>query len=181
MNILEQLVRVLTNAYSRSQRVFGENVSPDPANQRSFRGLPCYWGQLLINPHPLIHLTDYALSLSLSACFLRTCFMLSFAKDKRQLQTPRPYSLCPKVSNTNGKLLSPNHLRSLPAAPHSDLSARQYKGVIPGYDVRKSAQQHVFRGCYRSYSATASLWHFQKKNSKVYYGDCNSYFCFNKK
>ena len=51
-------------------------------------------------------------------------------------KTPRPNSLCPKVSNINLKLLSPNHLRSLPAAPYSDLSARQYKGVIPGYDVR---------------------------------------------
>ena len=78
----------------------------------------------------LNHLSDYALSLSLSACFLRTRFMMSFAKDKGQLQTPRPYSLCPKVSNTYGKLLSPNHRRSLPAAPHSDLSARQYKGLF---------------------------------------------------
>ena len=31
---------------------------------------------------------------SLSACFLRTRFVMSFAKDKGQLQTPRPYSLC---------------------------------------------------------------------------------------
>ena len=92
---LEQLVRDLTNAYSRSQRMFGERVSPGPANQRSFLGLPCCWGQLLVKRHPLIHLSDYALSLSLSACFLRTRFMMSFAKDKRQLQTPRPYSLCP--------------------------------------------------------------------------------------
>ena len=77
MNILEQLVRVLTNAYSRSQRMFGERVSPGPTNQRSFRGLPCCWGQMLVKRHPLIHLTDYALSLSLSACFLRTRFMMS--------------------------------------------------------------------------------------------------------
>ena len=42
-------------------------------------------------------------------------------------------------NDTYGKLLSPNHLWSLPAAPHSDLSARQYKEVIPGYDVRSSA------------------------------------------
>ena len=77
MNILEQLVRVLTNAYSRSQRMFGERVSPGPANQRSFHGLPCCWGQMLIKQHLLIHLTDYALSLSLSACFLRTRFMMS--------------------------------------------------------------------------------------------------------
>ena len=82
---LEQLVRVLTNAFSRSQRMFGERKSPGPANQRSFPGLPCCWGQLLIKPHPLIHLTDYALSLSLSACFLRTRFVMSFAKDKGQL------------------------------------------------------------------------------------------------
>ena len=124
-------------------------------------------GQMLLKQQPLIHLTDDALSLSLSACFLRTRFMMSFAKDKGQLQTPRPYSLCPKVSNTNCKLLSPNHLRSLPAVPHSDLSTRQYKGVIPGYDVITSAWQHVFRGCYRSYSATASLRH-KKYNSKKF-------------
>ena len=84
------------------------------------------------------------------------------ARTRDNSKTPRPYSLCPKVSNTDGKLLSPNHLRSLPAAPHSDLSARQYKGVIPGYDVRTSAWQHVFRGCFRSYSATASLRHTSK-------------------
>ena len=91
---LEQLVRVLTNAYSRSQKMFGERVSPGPANQRSYQGLPCFWGQLLIKQHLLIHLSDYALSLSLSACFLRTRFMMFFAKDKGQLQTPRPYNLC---------------------------------------------------------------------------------------
>ena len=45
---LEQLVRDLTNAFSRSQKMFGERVSPGPANQRSFPGLPCCWGQLLI-------------------------------------------------------------------------------------------------------------------------------------
>ena len=41
---LEQLVRDLTNAYSRSQKLFGERVSPGPANQRSFLSLPCCWG-----------------------------------------------------------------------------------------------------------------------------------------
>ena len=85
------------------------------------------------------------------------------ARTRDSSKTPRPCSLCPKVSNTNGKLLSPNHLRSLPTPPHSDLSARQYKGVIPGYDVRTSAWQHVFRGCFRSYSATSSLRHWEGK------------------
>ena len=37
---------------------------------------------------------------------------------------------CAQNNDTNGKLLCPNHLRSLPAAPHSDLSARQYKGLF---------------------------------------------------
>ena len=41
---LEQLVRDLTNAYSRSQKLFGERVSPGPTNQRSFLSLPCCWG-----------------------------------------------------------------------------------------------------------------------------------------
>ena len=156
---LEQLVRVLTNAYSRSQRLFGERVSPGPANQRSFLGLPCCWGQLLIKRHPLIHLTDYALSLPISVFFTHS---LHDVLRKGQGTTPNAAALQPVSwsSNTNGKLLSPNHLRSLSAAPHSDLSALQYKGVIPGYDVRTSAWQHVFRGCYRSYNATASLRHF---------------------
>ena len=72
------------------------------------------------------------------------------------------------VFNTYGKLLSPNHLWSLPAASHSDLSARQYKRVIPGYYVRPSAEQHVIRGCFRSFSATASLRHREGK----LYGSC---------
>ena len=41
---LEQLVRDLTNAYSRSQKLFGERISPGPTNQRSFPSLPCCWG-----------------------------------------------------------------------------------------------------------------------------------------
>ena len=41
---LEQLVRVLTNAYSRSQKKFGERVSPGSTNQRSCLCLPCCWG-----------------------------------------------------------------------------------------------------------------------------------------
>ena len=49
---LEQLVRDLTNAYSRSQRMFGERVSPGPTNQRSFPDLHCCWGQLLIKHIP---------------------------------------------------------------------------------------------------------------------------------
>ena len=119
-------------------------------------------GQLLIKRHPLIHLSDYALSLSLSACFLRTRFMMS---SQGQGTAPKRRGLiaCVLISNTNGKLLSPNHLRSLPSAPHSDLSARQYKRIIPGYDVRTSARQHVFRGCFRSCSATASLRHREGK------------------
>ena len=115
-------------------------------------GGKCYWSN---NPWPIW--TVYALSLSLSACFLRTRFVMSFAKDKGLSLNAAALSLCP--SDMNGKLLSPNHLWSLPAAPHSDLSARQYKGVIPGYDIRPSALQHVIRGCFRSFSATASLRH----------------------
>ena len=48
---LEQLVRGLTNAYSRSQRMFGERVSPGPTNHRSCHSLPCCWGQMLWKRH----------------------------------------------------------------------------------------------------------------------------------
>ena len=49
--------------------MFGERVSPGPANQRSCHSFPCCWGHMLWKRHSLIHLTDYALSLSLSACY----------------------------------------------------------------------------------------------------------------
>ena len=156
---LEQLVRDLTNAYSRSQKLFGERVSPGPTNQRSFLGLPCCWGtNAMRSDNPWSIWTVYALSLSLSACFLRTRFMMS-SQGQGTISKRRGLIACVPNNDTNGKLLSPNHLWSLPAAPHSDLSARQYKGVIPGYDVRPSALQHVIRGCFRSFSATASLRH----------------------
>ena len=148
----------MTNAYSRSQRSLVSVYHLAPQISEAFLVFLVAGGQMLIKQHPLIHLTDYALSLSPSACFLRTRFIFVLARTRDSSKTPRPYSLC-LHNNTNGKFLSPNHLRSLPAAPHSDLSARQYKGVIPGYDVRTSARQHVFRGCFRSYSATASLRH----------------------
>ena len=64
---LEQLVRVLTNAFSRSQRMFCERVSPGPANQRSFPGLPCCWGQITnkaTSPDPSVWLCSVSLPIS---------------------------------------------------------------------------------------------------------------------
>ena len=157
---LEQLVRALTNAYSRSQRMFGERVSPGPTNQRSFPSLPCCWGQLLIKH---IFWSIWLIMLCLSP-YQRVFYTLaSWCPSQRTRDNSKRRGLTACIFNTYGKLLSPNHLRSLPAAPHSDLSARQYKGVIPGYDVRTSAWQHAFQGCYRSCSATASLRHTKKE------------------
>ena len=155
---LEQLVRDLTNAYSRSQKMFGERVSPAPTNQRSFPGLLCCWGQLLWKHIPW---SIWLIMLCLSP-YQRVFYALaSWCPSQRTRDNSKCRGLiaCVLARNTYGKLMSPNHLRSLPAAPHSDLSVRQYKGVIPGYDVRTSARQHAFRGCCRSYSATASLRH----------------------
>ena len=138
--------------------MFGERVSPGPANQRSFLCLPCCWGQMLIKQQPLIHLNCLcSVSLPISVFFTHS---LRDVLRKGQGTVSKRHGLIACVqTDTNGKLLSPNHLWSLPAAPHSDLSARQYKGVIPGCDVRPSALQHVIRGCFRSFSATASLRH----------------------
>ena len=119
------------------------------------------WSSLLLGaiankatiPDPSDCLCSVSLPISV---FFTHSLHVSFAKD-RDFSKHRGLIAC--VFNTYGKLLSPNHLWSLPAAPHSDLSARQYKGVIPGYDVRPSAWQHVIRGCFRSFSATASLRH----------------------
>ena len=67
---LEQLVRVLTNAYSRSQKKLGERVSPGPTNQRSFHGLPCCWGTIAWKRLLLIHLNCLcSVSLPISVFF----------------------------------------------------------------------------------------------------------------
>ena len=131
-------------------------------NQRSFPCLPCCCGQLLIKRHLLNHLIDYALSLSLSACFYALASWCP-SRRTRDFSKRRGLIACVQTTTPTAELLGPNHLRSLPAAPHSDLSARQYKGVIPGYDVRPSASQHVIRGYLRSSSATALLRHREGK------------------
>ena len=129
-----------------------------PHKSAKLSHLPCCWGQMLLKQHPLIHLADDALSLSLSACFYALAFCCP-SQRTNDFSKRSGLIACVWTNDTNCKLLCPNHHRSLPAAPYSDLSAHQYKGVVPGYDVRTSARQHVFRGCIRSYSATASLRH----------------------
>ena len=160
---LEQLVRVLTNAFSRSQKMLGERVSPGPANQRSWCSLPCCWVAIAIKatfPEP----SDWLCSVSLPiSVFFTHSLHGVLRKGQGTVSKRRGLIACVPNNDTNGKLLSPNHLWSLPAAPHSDLSARQYKGVIPGCDVRPSALQHVIRGCFRSFSATAFPRHWDFK------------------
>ena len=93
------------------------------------------WSSLLLraiankatSPDPSVWLCSVSLTISV---FFTHSLHDVLARTRDSSKVPRPYSLCPKVSNTNGKLLSPNHQRSLPAAPHSDLSARQYKGLF---------------------------------------------------
>ena len=57
-------------------------------------------GQLLVSVFSWSIWTVYALSLSLSACFLRTRFLLSFAKDTRLFLNAAAYSLCPSLTST---------------------------------------------------------------------------------
>ena len=50
--------------------MFGERVSPGPANQRSFLCLPCCWGQMLLKQQFLSHLDClYSVSLPISVFF----------------------------------------------------------------------------------------------------------------
>ena len=159
---LEQLVRDLTNAYSRSQNFLVSVYHLVPQISEAFSVFLVAGGQVLWKQQPLNHL-DCLCSVSLPiSVFLRTRFMMS-SQGQGTISKRRGLIACVPNNDTNGKLLSPNHLWSLPAAPHSDLSARQYKGVIPGCDVRPSALQHVIRGCFRSFSATASLRHREGK------------------
>ena len=113
---LEQLVRDLTNAYSRSQRMFGERVSPGLANQRSFHGLPCCWGQMLIKHIPW---SIWLIMLCLSP-YQRVFYALaSWCPSQRTRDNSKRRGLIAcvlKWETPTAKLLSPNHLRSLPAA-----------------------------------------------------------------
>ena len=136
-------------------KVFGERVSPGPANQRSFLGLLFLLGANAIKATPLIHLTVYALSLSLSACFLRTRFVMSFAKDKGQLQTPRPYSLCSDhatpTSNFWAQIILDPYRRPLTLTYLLVSTRRLFQDTM--FD--RLHTQHAIRGYFRSFSATA--------------------------
>ena len=160
---LEQLVRDLTNAYSRSQRCLVSVYHLAPQISEAFSVFLVAGGQMLLKQRPLIHLNCLcSVSFPISVFFTHSLLDV-LRKGQGTVSKRRGLIACVPNNDTNGKLLSPNHLWSLPSAPHSDLSARQYKGVIPGYDVRPSASQHVIRGCFRSFSATASLRHREGK------------------
>ena len=159
MNILEQLVRVLTNAYSRSQRMFGERVSPGPANRRSFHGLSCCWGQMLIKRQPLIHLSDYALSLSLSACFLRTRFMMSSQGQETALKR-RGLIACvlkwaTQTANFWAQIILDSYRRPLTLT----FLLVSTRGLFQDTMFDRLQKQHVIRGYFRSFSETASQRH----------------------
>ena len=147
---LEQLVRDLTNAYSRSQKCLVSVYHLAPQISEAIHVFLVAGGQMLVKQQPLIHLYCLcSVSLPISVFFTHSLLVV-LRKGQTTVSKRRGLIACVPNNDTNGKLLSPNHLWSLPAAPHSDLSARQYKGVIPGYDVRPSALQHVIRGCFRS-------------------------------
>ena len=112
------------------------------------------------SPDPSVWLCFVSLPISV---FFTHSLLDVLRKGQGTISKRRGLIACVPTMTPTAKFLSPNHLWSLPAAPYSDLSARQYKGVIPGYDVRPSALQHVIRGCFRSFSATASLRHREGK------------------
>ena len=79
---LEQLVRDLTNAYSRSQKCLVSVYHLAPQISEAFSVFLVAGGQMLLKQQPLIHLNCLcSVSIPISV-FLRTRFMMSFAKDK---------------------------------------------------------------------------------------------------
>ena len=94
--------------------------------------------------------------------FLRTRFMLS-SQGQGTVSKRRGLIACVPNNDTNGKLLSPNHLWSLPAAPHSDLSACQYKGVFQDLMFDRLRNSTFSEDASEVFSATASLQHREGK------------------
>ena len=135
---LEQLVRVLTNAYSRSQKKFGERVSPGPANQRSFLCLPCCWGTNAIKRLLLIQLD----------CLCSVSFPISVFFTHSPLVVLRKEQTT--ISKRRGlKPMSEQWHQRLTSEPKSSLILTgglllwpfclSVKEGFPGFDVRPSA------------------------------------------
>ena len=135
---LEQLVRDLTNAYSRSQKCLVSMYHLAPQISEAFSVFLVAGEQMLLKQHLLIHLNCLcSVSIPISVFFTHSLLVVHRG-GQGTISKRRGLETCVQTTTPTAKLLSPNHLWSLPAAPHSDLSARQYKGVIPGYDVRPS-------------------------------------------
>ena len=135
---LEQLVRDLTNAYSRSQKCLVSVYHLAPQISEAFSVFLVAGEQMLLKQQLLIHL-DCLCSVSFPiSVFFTHSLLVVLRRGQGTVSKRRGLKTCVQTTTPTAKLLIPNHLWSLPAAPHSDLSARQYKGVIPGYDVRPS-------------------------------------------
>ena len=83
----------MTNAYSRSQRCLVNVYHLAPQISEAFLS-SLLLGAIAIKRRPLIHLTDDALSLSLSACFFTHPLHDVLARTRDSSKTPRPCSLC---------------------------------------------------------------------------------------
>ena len=175
---LEQLVRVLTNACSRSQRMSGERVSPGPANQRSFLCLPCCWDNAYNKQHPLFHLTVYALSPPHQRVFYA---LASWCPSQRTRDYSKRRGLIACVQTTTptanfwAQIILDPYRRPL-TLTFLHVSTR---GLFQNMMFEHLRQQHVFRGCFRSYSATASLRHKIIKYFIIYICIFSKFISFN--
>ena len=135
---LEQLVRDLANAYSRSQKCLVSVYHLAPQISEAFLSSLLLGGKCYKSNNSWSIWTVYALSFSLSACFLRTRFMLSFAKDKGL--SLHAAVLKPVSTQWHQRQISePKSSLILTGGPLLWPFCTSVKGVIPGYDVRPSA------------------------------------------
>ena len=156
---LEQLVRGLTNAYSRSQKCLVSVYHLAPQISEAFSVFLVAEGNCYKSDNSWSIWTVYALSLSLSAYFLRTRFMMSFAKDKGLFLNAAALKPVSKQrhlrQNFWAQIIFDPYRRPL-TLTFLHVSIR---GLFQDTMFDRLQKQHVIRGCFRSSSATVSLRH----------------------
>ena len=113
---LEQLVRDLTNAYSKSQKCLVSVYHLAPEISEAFSVFLVAGEQMLIKQQLLIHLGCLcSVSLPISVFFTHSLHVV-LRKGQGTVSKRRGLITCVQTMTRTAKLLSPNHLWSLPAA-----------------------------------------------------------------
>ena len=135
-------------------KVFGERVSPGPANQRSFLGLLCCWGAIAMKRHPWSIYCLCSVSLPISVFFTHSLRDV-LRKGQGTVSKRRGLIACVQTTTPTANFWAQiifDPYRRLLTLTYLHVSTRR---LFQDTMFDRLHTQHAIRGYFRSFSATA--------------------------